>query len=247
MGKQRKSFVKAAMASRLPNSTLLLSGQTHTQLSLQNPSPLIFNSSLTQERLMSQEQSDRYYARKELEEMKFKKLGQDVLVSRTSRLYSPEYISIGDFSVVDDFCILSGNVEVGRNVHLAHGCRIIGGREGISMDDFSGLAFGVTLFAQSDDYGGNALTNPTVPMKFRKIMRARIEIGRHAIIGAGSIVFPGVTLGEGSSIGSSSMVTKSTEPWGVYFGIPAKKIKNRQRNLLELEKEYLAEQLIRPE
>jgi galactoside O-acetyltransferase len=78
-------------------------------------------------------------------------------------------------------------------------------------------------------------------------MRARIEIGRHVIIGAGTIVFPGVTLGEGSSIGSSSMVTKSTEPWGVYFGIPAKKIKNRQRNLLELEKEYLAEQLITPE
>ena len=55
---------------------------------------------------MSQEQNDRYYAREELEEMKFRKLGQDVLISRTSRLYSPEYISIGDFSIVDDFCIL---------------------------------------------------------------------------------------------------------------------------------------------
>jgi hypothetical protein len=35
-----------------------------------------------------------------------------------------------------------------------------------------------------------------------------------------------------------------TEPWSVYFGVPAKKIKNRRRNnILELEKEYLAEQL----
>lgn len=191
---------------------------------------------------MDQDQNDRYYAREELERMRFRKLGRDVLISRTTRLYSPEYISIGDLSVVDDFCILSGNVEIGRNVHLAHGCRVIGGREGISMDDFSGLAFGVTIFAQSDDYGGDALTNPTVPMKFRKIMRARVEIGRHAIVGAGSIIFPGVILGEGSSIGSCSMITKSTEPWSVYFGTPAKKIKNRHRNLLELEREYLARQ-----
>lgn len=195
---------------------------------------------------MSQEQKDRYYARDELEGMKFRKLGQNVLISRTSCLYSAEYISIGDFSIVDDFCILSGNVEIGRNVHLAHGCRVIAGRDGISLDDFSGLAFGVTVFAQSDDYGGDALTNPTVPMKFRKITRARVEIGRHVIVGAGAIVFPGVILGEGSSIGSSSMVTKSTEPWSVYFGIPAKKIRNRHRNLLELEKEYLAEQLNKP-
>src|SRR5688500_1667551 len=192
---------------------------------------------------MSQEQNDRYYAREELAEMKFRKLGRDVLISRTSRLYSPEYISIGDYSIVDDFCILSGNIEMGRNVHLAHGCRVIGGREGIVMDDFSGLAFGVTIFAQSDDYGGDALTNPTVPMKFRTIMRARVEIGRHAIVGAGAIIFPGVILAEGSSVGSCSMITKSTKPWSVYFGVPAKKIKNRHRNLLDLEQEYLAEQL----
>lgn len=196
---------------------------------------------------MGQEQNNRYYTREELEGMKFRKLGRDVLISRTSRLYSPEYISIGDLSLVDDFCILSGNVDIGRNVHLAHGCHVIAGREGISMGDFSGFAYGVTVFAQSDDYGGGALTNPTVPMKFRKIMRARVEIGRHAIVGAGSIIFPGVLLGEGSSIGSLSMVTKSTEPWGVYFGIPAKRIKARNRKLLDLEKEYLDNPLNRHE
>ncbi len=193
---------------------------------------------------MNQNQDVRYYSREELKGMKFRKLGRDVLVSRTARIYIPEYVSIGDFSIVDDFCILSGNVEIGRNVHLAHGCRVIAGREGIAMDDFSGLAFGVTVFAQSDDYGGDALTNPTVPMKFRKILRARVEIGRHVIVGAGSIVFPGVIFGEGSAVGSSSMVTKSTEPWFVYFGAPAKKIKSRRRDLLEMEKEYLAERVV---
>jgi acetyltransferase-like isoleucine patch superfamily enzyme len=190
---------------------------------------------------MSNLDNDRYYTKAELEKVGFKSLGQNVSISRTTRIYLPEYMSIGDNSMVDDFCVLSGNLEIGRNVHIAHGCRVIGGREGIGMADFSGLAFGVTIFAQSDDYGGNALTNPTVPMKFRKITRARVELGRHVIIGTSSVVFPGVICGEGSSVGSFSMVTKSTEPWSIYFGIPAKKIKARCRNMLELETEYLAE------
>jgi acetyltransferase-like isoleucine patch superfamily enzyme len=188
---------------------------------------------------MNAHQQSQYFSRPELEAMNFKNLGIEVKISRTSRLYIPEYISIGDYSIVDDFCILSGSIEIGRNVHLAHGCRVIGGREGIKMDDFSGLAFGVTVFAQSDDYGGDALTNPTIPMQYRKILRARVELGRHVIVGAGSIVFPGVIMGDGSSIGACSMVTKSTDSWTIYFGVPAKRLKTRKRAMLELEQQYL--------
>ncbi len=188
---------------------------------------------------MNTNQQSQYYSEPELMAMNFKSLGSSVKISRTSLLYVPEYISIGDYSIIDDFCILSGNIEIGRNVHLAHGCRAIGGREGIKMDDFSGLAFGVTIFAQSDDYGGAALTNPTIPMEYRKILRSRVELGRHVIVGTGSIVFPGVTMGEGGSVGALSMVTKSTDPWTIYFGVPAKRIKSRKRNLLDLERQYL--------
>jgi galactoside O-acetyltransferase len=181
----------------------------------------------------------RYFLKSELEEMGFKRLGIDVQISRTARLYVPEYISVGDFTIVDDFCILSGSIDLGRNVHVAHGCRLIGGREGIQMSDFSGLAFGVTVFAQSDDYSGHALTNPTIPMQYRKILRARVELARHVIVGANSVVFPGVLMGEGSSVGACSMITKSTDPWTVYFGVPAKRLKTRHRIILDLEKQYL--------
>jgi acetyltransferase-like isoleucine patch superfamily enzyme len=178
----------------------------------------------------------------ELEGMGFRHLGRNVFLSRTARVYYPRTTSIGDHSIVDEFCVLQGNVSMGRNVHIAHGCRVIGGNEGISLSDFSGLAFGVTVFAQSDDYSGSAMTNPTVPSKYRKIKRARVEIGRHAIVGASSVIFPGVILGEGSSVGAFSMVTKSTDPWSVYFGVPAKKLKKRLRCPLELEIEYLNEE-----
>lgn len=182
---------------------------------------------------------DRYFSESELAAMNFRTLGRDVKISRTARLHEPKYISIGDYSMIDDFCVLSGNITIGRNVHIAHGCKIIAGLEGVEMADFSGLAFGVTVFAQSDDYSGNALTNPTIPMKFRKIQRARVVFGRHVIVGTGSVVLPGVELAEGTSIGACSMVTKSTLAWSIYFGVPAKRLKARNQDMLDLEAEYL--------
>lgn len=183
--------------------------------------------------------NERYFSEAELQAMNFRKLGLGVKISRVARLYEPKYMSIGDYSMIDDFCILSGNITIGRNVHIAHGCRVIAGIEGVEMADFSGLAFGVTIFAQSDDYSGNALTNPTVPMQFRKIQRARVTLGRHVIVGTGSVVLPGVELAEGTSIGACSMVTKSTLPWSIYFGVPAKRLKARSQDMLGLEAQYL--------
>ena len=58
------------------------------------------------------------------------------------------------------------------------------------------------------------------------------------IIGAGTIVLPGVNLAEGTSIGASSLVTKSTSPWGIYYGIPAKFKKSISQDLLKLVSEY---------
>ena len=45
---------------------------------------------------------------------------------------------------------------------------------------------------------------------------------------------------EGCSVGAMSMFTKTTQPWSIYFGAPAKRLKARKQNLLELETEYLA-------
>jgi galactoside O-acetyltransferase len=190
---------------------------------------------------MQRPDDDRYFTEQELRDMKFRSLGTDVLIARTCRLYVPEYISIGDRTVIDDFCVISGNIDFGANVHIAHGCRVIAGREGVKMADFSGLAFDVTIFAQSDDYSGASLTNPTVPMKYRNISRGRVEIGRHAIIGAGTIIFPGVNVGEGASVGAASMVTKALEPWTVNFGAPTKRLRQREKTMLALEKQYLEE------
>lgn len=183
-----------------------------------------------------------YYTYDELQKMNFKRLGKGVKISTKASIYNPEEIEIGDFSRIDDFCILSGKVIIGRNVHVAPYCLLDAGDTPIIIEDFSTLAYRVTVFTRSDDYLGYTLTNSTIPEKFRyKTIRAPIIIKRHTIIGACSVVFPGVILEEGTSVGAMSLVTKSTEPWSVYCGIPAKKIKDRKRDLLEQEAIYLKE------
>ena len=95
------------------------------------------------------------------------------------------------------------------------------------------------MFSQSDDYTGLTLTNPTVESKYKNERKEKIYIGRHCIVGTNSIIFPGVIMSEGCALGAMSMLTKSTEPWTMYFGIPAKLLKRRRKKLLDLEKIYL--------
>jgi len=180
----------------------------------------------------------------QLEKMGFKSLGRNVRISDKASIYDADQIDIGDHSRIDDFCMISGNVSIGRNVHIAVFCNVVGGEKGIVFKDFSGLAYGCHVFTQSDDYGGKTLTNPTVPDKYKQEIKKAIVIGRHSIVGTNSLIFPGVVLAEGTSVGALSMVKKSTEEWSVYCGNPAKRIKARKRDLLKLEKEYLSTEAI---
>lgn len=172
--------------------------------------------------------------------MGFGHIGRDVKISDKAVFYEPEKIYIGDRSRIDDFCVVSGNVCIGMNVHFAVFCNVAGGEEGVSFGDFSGLAYNCQVFSQSDDYTGRSMTNPTVPNEYKLETKSPVKVGRHSIVGAGSIVLPGVTLGEGTAVGALSLVTKDTEEWSVYFGAPAKRLKARKRMPLEMELAYLA-------
>ncbi|MCT7522603.1 transferase [Aliarcobacter cryaerophilus] len=180
-----------------------------------------------------------YYSIDELNNLGLKRVGKNVLISKKASLYGLESIEIDDNSKIDDFAIISGNVKIGKNVHIASSCRVAGGSSGIVFEDFSGLAYGVQVFTQTDDYSGKAMTNPTVPKEFKNVYEKNILIGKHTIVGTLSIIMPGVQLHEGTAIGAMSLVRKSTEPWSVYLGNPAKKIKNRSKDLIELERKYL--------
>jgi len=180
-----------------------------------------------------------YYSQNELKMLGFKHIGENVKVSDKASIYNHDQIEINDNSRIDDFCVVSGKIRIGRNVHITPNCLVAGGEEGIIFEDFTTIAYNVQVFTQSDDYSGLTMTNSTVPKQYKNECKLEVTIKRHSIVGAGSIIMPGVTLSEGTSIGAMSLVLKSTEPWSVYLGIPAKKIKTRNKDLLQLEKEYL--------
>jgi len=86
------------------------------------------------------------------------------------------------------------------------------------------------------------MTNPLISDKYRKVKKTKVFIGKHAIIGTGSVIMPGVELREGTSVGAMSLVRKSTEEWSIYVGNPARRLKARnRRRIVELEKEFLKE------
>jgi acetyltransferase-like isoleucine patch superfamily enzyme len=180
-----------------------------------------------------------YLSQTALDAMGFAALGRNVRISDRAAIHGASEIRIGDHSRIDDFCVISGRVDIGRNVHIAPFCLVAGGTPGVVLEDFSGLAYRVSVFAQSDDYSGATLTNPTVPVRYKREIRAAVRIGRHVIVGAGTIVCPGVHLSEGTSVGAASLVLKSSTPWTILAGVPTRVLKERRRDLLALEADYL--------
>lgn len=184
-----------------------------------------------------------YLSIEELEQLNFAYLGRNVLISDKCSIYGPEKMQIGDHSRIDDFCVLNGEIIIGRNVHIAVFCNIAAGDSSIRLEDFVGLAYGCHVIAQSDDYSGGTLTNPTVPRKFKNESSQSVVIGRHTILGTGTVVLPGVHVPEGVSSGAGTIFNKSPEPWSIYVGSPARRIRERSKTLLHLEEMYLQEDL----
>jgi len=182
-----------------------------------------------------------YLSEYKLLNMGFKSLGRNVKVSEKASVYDCEQIEIGDDSRIDDFCVVSGKVKIGSNVHITPQCLIAGGEPGLVIKDFVALAYGVKVFTQSDDYSGETLTNSTIPQKYKREFKKQIVINKHVIIGAGSIIMPGVTIGVGAAVGANSLLLKPIREWVIVAGSPAKEIGKRKKNLLELEELYLSE------
>lgn len=182
---------------------------------------------------------DSFYSEEELRALGFRLLGMHVQVSRKASIYEAEKISLGNHVRVDDFCILSGRVEIGNYVHIAAYTALYGGEDGIFVEDFANLSSRVSVYSVSDDYSGTTMTNPMVPERYKNVESRPVHICRHVIVGATSVILPGVTLQEGSAFGSFSFITHDSEEWSINAGIPAKKIKNRKRNILELEQEMM--------
>ncbi len=180
-----------------------------------------------------------YYSEAQLDSLGFKAIGNNVKISDKACIYDCENIEIGEHSRIDDFCIISGNVVIGSYCHITPMCLIAGGLPGVVLSDFCTLAYGVKVFSQSDDYSGETLVNSMVPREYKNEQFEKVVLGKHVVIGANSTILPGVTIAEGCSVGAMSLVNGNTDCWGIYVGTPARRIKERKKDLLILEKAFL--------
>ena len=178
-----------------------------------------------------------FYAASELRALGLKDYGERVRLSRKASLYGMANIALGSDTRIDDFCLLSagaGGIQIGSFVHLAVYSSLIG-QGAIRIGDFSMTSGRVSVYSSNDDYSGARMTNPTVPSEFTGVTHADVDIGRHVVVGAGSVVLPGAVLEDGVAVGALSLVQGRCAAFGVYVGTPARRVNERKRDLLELE------------
>lgn len=182
-----------------------------------------------------------HLTKSQIDIMGFKNVGEDVQLSDKASYYNCKNITIGNNVRIDDFCVLSagvGEIEIGNYIHIAVFSSLIGAGK-IILKDFCNISSKVSIYSSNDDYSGEYMTNPTVPSEFTNVLHDAVSIGKHVIVGSGAIILPNVIVEDGVAIGALTLVTKDCEAFGVYIGTPAKKIKERKRNLLELERKLL--------
>lgn len=136
-----------------------------------------------------------------------------------SKIIGIENIDFGEYVIIDDFTLIyaKDKIKIGNYVHIASFSSITGGAA-VTLEDFSAISQGCRILTATDDFKSFGFGNSTINNKYRNIEQAPIHIGKFAVIGANSVILPGVTIGEGATVGANSVVTRDLGPWGVYIG-----------------------------
>lgn len=181
-------------------------------------------------------------SREAIDALGFLSVGENVQLSDRASFYGMSRIALGSNVRIDDFCVISagiGGVVIGNHVHIAVGATLIGAGK-ITLCDFVGVSSKASIYSSNDDYSGGVMTGPTVPVAFTNVRHADVYMGKHVIVGSGSIILPGVTLEEGVAVGALSLINRDCKAFGIYVGNPARRIKERKRDLLMLERRLMA-------
>ena len=178
-----------------------------------------------------------FYTKEELNEMGFKSIGENVLISDKASIYGVKNIEVGSNVRIDDFCIISageGGIKIGNYVHIACYAHLIGSGQ-IIVEDHAQISGKVSIYSSSDDFSGDYLVGPTVPKDFTNVKSLTVHLKKYVILGCNVVVLPGVTIGEGSAIGALSLVSKSLPEYGIYGGNPLRLIKERTKGMQKYE------------
>lgn len=158
----------------------------------------------------------------ELKKLNFKKIGQEVKISRNVTIIGENNITIGSNVRIDDFSIISsleGKLDIGSNVHIG-GQSYLGCGGEINIGNNINISQGVRIYSKLDNYL-EFIDNDNVLLK-------KVSIQDNVIIGSGVVIVGETYIGEGTTIGALSFVKGNLDSWSVYAGNPIKFIKSRK-------------------
>ena len=170
---------------------------------------------------------------RQMDELRLRYIGENVLISDKCSIYGTD-IMIGNNVRIDDFCILSGKITLGDNIHIGAYSALYG-KYGIEMDNYTGLSPRCTIFSATDDFGGNYLISPMNPEKYCHVTGGKVHLKKFVQIGSGTVIMPNQVLEEGVAIGAMSFVKNIPKgEWRIYAGSPLRFIKFREYGMKEL-------------
>jgi acetyltransferase-like isoleucine patch superfamily enzyme len=125
---------------------------------------------------------------------------------------------------LDQIVWLNGDrIELGDRVSFNFGC-FVNGFGGLVFHD--GANIGPYCMLHTANHNFDDPSRPVVDQGWEDV--GPMHIGRNSWIGMGSVVLPGVTIGEGCVVGAGSVVTRDLDPFTVAVGNPAKAIRSRR-------------------
>jgi acetyltransferase-like isoleucine patch superfamily enzyme len=160
-----------------------------------------------------------------------KSCGDDVFISARVEIRRPHLVAVGSHVAIDPGFYCTTQADIRDYVHIGPYVTVIGGALAVlTLKGFNAIGAGCRIACASDELMGAGLSGFSPPEYRDKIRYEPVVFERFATITTNVVVLPGVTLGEGSVVGACSLVTKSTEPWTIYAGIPARPRKQRRRD-----------------
>jgi len=157
--------------------------------------------------------------------------GEDVRIHESSLMTRPNICKFGNHIAIDYGFYCTTRLTVGDYVHVSSHVAIIGGAmTSATLKDFSFVSSGTKIICSSDNMLGDGLVGPFIPEPYQDSRTsAPVVFEKFSGTGVNAVVLPGVVLAEGSILGANSLLKKSTEPWTIYVGNPAKPVKIRNK------------------
>lgn len=128
------------------------------------------------------------------------------------RLWAKNRLVIGSNFYIGRFSQIECDAEIGDNVILANMVSLVGRYDHHYQQVGVPIAFAQRIRNADYDWKG---------------LDSKVVIGDDVWIGLGSIVLSGVTIGEGSIVAAGSVVSRDVEPYSIYAGVPARKVRDR--------------------